>query len=126
MAPGGHLDDGLRVGDAERERAADELAGHAVAGRLTGEELEQRVGLAWAARTRGDLARLLDDLPAREQTRSTLPRVMPALPVLALILSLAVLTFALGHPAPALWLVAIVLWRRSGFRGRSVSARRII
>jgi hypothetical protein len=49
--------------DAERERVADALRLHAAAGRLDASELEERVGAALTARTRGDLAVLTDDLP---------------------------------------------------------------
>jgi hypothetical protein len=54
----------IRVDADERERAATALHAHYVAGRLTHEELDDRVTQAYAARTRGDLATLLDDLPA--------------------------------------------------------------
>lgn len=51
------------VGDAEREQAITELQQHMVAGRLTVEELEQRVAIAHAARTRADLDRACERLP---------------------------------------------------------------
>ncbi|MHB8234271.1 MAG: DUF1707 SHOCT-like domain-containing protein [Solirubrobacteraceae bacterium] len=53
----------LRVADADREQLIDELREHAGAGRLTSEELEQRVGEAYAASTRADLDALRVDLP---------------------------------------------------------------
>jgi hypothetical protein len=53
----------IRVGDAERRQVADALQQHFVAGRLTSEELTERVERAMAARTRGDLAALQQDLP---------------------------------------------------------------
>jgi hypothetical protein len=53
----------LRVGDAERRHVAEQLAGHYAAGRLVEDEFDQRTTAAWAARTYGDLAGLLDDLP---------------------------------------------------------------
>jgi len=54
----------VRVDADERERAATALHAHYVAGRLTHDELDDRVAQAYAARTRGDLTSLLDDLPA--------------------------------------------------------------
>jgi hypothetical protein len=54
----------VRVDDEERERAATALHAHYTAGRLTHEELDERVSQAYTARTRGDLANLLVDLPA--------------------------------------------------------------
>lgn len=53
----------LRVADAEREQLIDELREHAGAGRLTPEELEERVGRAYSASTRADLDALRADLP---------------------------------------------------------------
>jgi DUF1707 SHOCT-like domain len=56
-------DPALRASDAERESTVTLLREHGADGRLDVEELEQRVGAAYQARTRGDLATLLDDLP---------------------------------------------------------------
>jgi hypothetical protein len=53
----------LRVADAEREQLIDELREHSGAGRLTSEELEERVGKAYSACTRADLDALRADLP---------------------------------------------------------------
>jgi hypothetical protein len=53
----------LRVADAERERLIEELHEHAIVGRLTPEELEERIGGAYRAMTRADLDALRDDLP---------------------------------------------------------------
>jgi hypothetical protein len=53
----------LRAGDADRRRVADELQRHYVEGRLSSDELTERVRQATAARTQGDLAALLQDLP---------------------------------------------------------------
>ena len=53
----------LRVADSDREQVIDELREHAGAGRLTSEELEQRIGEAYAALTRADLDALRADLP---------------------------------------------------------------
>jgi Domain of unknown function (DUF1707) len=53
----------LRVADADREQLIEELREHAGAGRLTSEELEQRVGDAYGVSTRGQLDALRADLP---------------------------------------------------------------
>lgn len=53
-----------RVGDLDRSTACDELASHFAAGRLTGDELNQRLELAITARTNRELRLLLADLPA--------------------------------------------------------------
>jgi Domain of unknown function (DUF1707)/Cell wall-active antibiotics response 4TMS YvqF len=53
-----------RVSDAERESAVAELREHSVAGRLTLEELSERIERAYAARTKGELEPVTADLPA--------------------------------------------------------------
>ena len=58
----------LRVADADREQAVDELREHALAGRLTAEELEERAGIAYRATTRADLEQLKADLPVSSTT----------------------------------------------------------
>lgn len=54
----------LRASDAERERTATLLREHCTAGRITPEELSERLDDAYAARTVGELAALTRDLPA--------------------------------------------------------------
>ena len=54
----------LRASDADRDRLADELRAHAVAGRIDTDELEERLQSAYAARTLGELDALRRDLPA--------------------------------------------------------------
>jgi hypothetical protein len=63
----------LRASDAERERVVAFLREHALLGRLTDDELEERIGLAYASVTVGDLERLIADLP-----RSSRPTPAPA------------------------------------------------
>ena len=53
----------LRASDEQRERAAQEIREHFAAGRLTDEELDERVQAAYAARTEGELRSVLADLP---------------------------------------------------------------
>ncbi len=55
--------DDLRASDEQRERAAQEIREHFAAGRLTDDELSDRVQAAYAARTEGELKALLADLP---------------------------------------------------------------
>jgi Domain of unknown function (DUF1707) len=54
----------MRVSDTEREAAAAELREHYAAGRLTLEELNERLDKTYAAKTRGDLNALMTDLPS--------------------------------------------------------------
>jgi hypothetical protein len=53
----------LRVSDQQREQAAQELREHFAAGRLTQDELDERVQHAYGARTEQQLRALLADLP---------------------------------------------------------------
>jgi Domain of unknown function (DUF1707) len=53
----------LRIGDAERDAAMVQLREHFAAGRLTFDELTERIDLALAAKTQGHIDRLMADLP---------------------------------------------------------------
>ena len=76
----------LRVSDAERELAVADLKEHCAAGRLTLDELPDRVARAYCAKTFGDLADLMADLPAppvpapRARRRRSQPRTPGILP----------------------------------------------
>ena len=54
----------MRVGDAEREAAAAEVREHFASGRLTQDELNQRLDQTFAAKTRADLNAVFTDLPS--------------------------------------------------------------
>jgi hypothetical protein len=53
----------LRIGDAERDATMAQLRDHFVAGRLTFDELTERIDLALAAKTQGQIESLMADLP---------------------------------------------------------------
>jgi Domain of unknown function (DUF1707)/2TM domain len=53
-----------RVSDAEREKLAQTLREHASQGRLSVDELSERLDRAYAARTQGELSALVADLPS--------------------------------------------------------------
>ena len=122
---------GYRVGDADRNRAAELLREAHVAGYLTLEELDERLGTALAARTRGELERLTADLPpewraGQEPRRRPPSRQRPAFPpelawllplvvIVAALLVLAVVTRGIYFfPWPLLW-----IFFAFGRRGRS-------
>jgi hypothetical protein len=66
---------GLRVSDAEREQAATDLRDHYAAGRLSSDELSDRLDAIYAAQTESELAGLRGDLPdLRPVKRSADPR----------------------------------------------------
>jgi hypothetical protein len=56
--------DGVRASDAEREATIERLRVAAGEGRLTFEELADRIDAAGGSSTRGELERLTGDLPA--------------------------------------------------------------
>lgn len=58
----------MRASDAEREQTASVLEEQFAEGRLTHEELQDRLQQAYAARTIGQLANLTADLPAPSKT----------------------------------------------------------
>jgi hypothetical protein len=53
----------LRIGDAERDAAAADLGEHYAAGRLTLDELNERLDAIFAAKTFGQLSKVMADLP---------------------------------------------------------------
>jgi len=61
-----YSDQHLRVSDAERNAVAEQLGTHYSDGRLDQAEFDERVSKAMAAKTRGDLDGLFDDLPDPE------------------------------------------------------------
>jgi hypothetical protein len=111
-----------RIGDREREAAAARLSAHAAAGRLSVEELEERLERAQRAVYASDIAELERDLPGRE--RRPAPRLdrrpapwWPALPVALLVLGIAA-TIAVGHPVAPLFIGLFLLWRLRWFAWR--------
>jgi Domain of unknown function (DUF1707) len=76
--PGGEIARSeLRASHDDRDRVVELLRVSAGDGRLTAEELDERLELAMTARTYGELARLVADLPAQGVAASpaTAPRV---------------------------------------------------
>ena len=73
IGPVSQPDRAVRASDAEREDVSRQLSAHAAAGRLTPQELDERLDAAYAARTHGELTRLLEDLPAAPAPRAEDP-----------------------------------------------------
>lgn len=69
---------GVRASDEEREQVVQALSEHATTGRLTLAELEERIGQAYTAITRDDLARLTSDLPSPYGEVATTGATQPA------------------------------------------------
>ena len=91
----------VRASDAERERVIALLRDHAGEGRLDTAELDERLERAYGARTRGELADLIGDLPAPpapEPARARRRRRIPPhlVPYVAVNLLLIVIWAATG------------------------------
>jgi hypothetical protein len=131
----------LRVSDADRDAVMAELGEHFQAGRLDSEEFGQRLEAAGNARTRGDLDRLMADLPrTAPPEQPAVPRgPRHAVPVAAVVAMAVAVTVALlavsssfahgpghGHWGWGIswWVIVIpilllrrLLWRGNGGRG---------
>jgi hypothetical protein len=124
-------DQNMRVSDAERQAVADRLAVHYGDGRLDQEEFDERVSRAMSAKTRADLAGLLDDLPEPDPSMAGAgPAGAPGIPirpadgvasrrrrhnhpVIAFVI-IAIIALSIAHTmtwvfVPWLWIGAIVL-----------------
>jgi len=120
----------ILASDQERDAIASELGAHFQAGRLDAAELDDRLGRALRARTRGDLAELVTDLPqasppqeppAGRDSRAAMAAIAITLGVAALTVAGLAFTAGGGHRfwAPW-WLIPVVImvlrgrwWRRS-------------
>jgi Domain of unknown function (DUF1707) len=97
----------LRASDAERAATADLLRRHHAEGRLDTDELEERIELCYAAKTRGELDALTADLPGTRRRQPRVPRDhrrAPRVPVALLAIAAIVAVAATTH-APVLWLI---------------------
>jgi hypothetical protein len=110
LVPGWHVpgrtryDYDLRIGDAERDVAMTQLREHFVAGRLTFDELTERIDAALIAKTQRQIDRLTADLPRPPRpARQEPPEPVPA-PDAGRFLVFAMLLFAL-----ATWIL-IMAW----------------
>lgn len=111
----------LRASDLDRERVAERLRHAAGEGRILAEELEERLGAAFAARTYGQLDALVSDLPVPRRRERPVWFQASFVLVLALatlgVMAMAALVL-LG--AAAGWLAwAVVMWALWGRRRRA-------
>src|ERR1700735_3572119 len=60
------MNDHIRVSDADRERVADRLREHFAEGRLSADELDERITATLSAKTFAELRRVTTDLPEPE------------------------------------------------------------
>jgi len=118
------MDDRMRASDADREAVAAKLRDHYAEGRLTQEELDERVSVALTAKTFGELRTLTTDLPgpaavpprtAARPSRGGPPqwrhhRHRTPVPLFALIALLLVLASGGGWALFAFFRVILVFW----------------
>jgi hypothetical protein len=110
LVPGWHVpgrtryDYDLRIGDAERDAAMVQLREHFVAGRLTFDELSERIDAALTAKTQRQIDVLLADLPRPPRARRAEPALPAPAPDAGRFLVFAMLLFAL-----ATWIL-IMAW----------------
>jgi hypothetical protein len=105
----------LRAADSDREHAADRLRHAAAEGRLHLEELEERLGVVFAARTYGELDAVVADLPtARDTRRHKAPLWVKATLALAIVMAmiavLAVFALVVIGLAGAWLMWVVVAW----------------
>jgi DUF1707 SHOCT-like domain len=121
------VDDRIRISDADRDRVTARLRDHFAEGRLTSDELDERVTAALNAKTFGELRRVMADLPEPAPTSPGAqrpprtpppwafrrrPRILPLvlLAVLAVVLipGSGWLLFAFIKFVLVFWLVAVL------------------
>jgi Domain of unknown function (DUF1707) len=128
--------DRIRTSDADRERVAARLREHFAEGRLSSDELDERISAALTAKTFGDLQRIMADLPdpvpvpqARQSPPWVIghgavsrrgPRILP-LAVFALIAALVIP--GAGWLFLAFLQLAVVLWLAACLAGIFAAAR---
>jgi Domain of unknown function (DUF1707) len=110
LVPGWHVpgrtryDYDLRIGDAERDAAMAQLREHFVAGRLTFDELSERIDAALTAKTQRQIDHLMADLPRPPRVHRAEPATPAPAPDAGRFLVFAMLLFAL-----ATWIL-IMAW----------------
>jgi len=100
----------VRVGDAERDATMTQLREHFVAGRLTFDELTDRIDAALVAKTQRQIDALIADLPRPPKPARPEPAV--AVPDPGRFLVFAMLLFAL-----ATWILIMAWMSRHAWSG---------
>ena len=102
----------LRIGDAERDATMALLRDHFVAGRLTLDELTERLDLVLAAKTQGQIDGLMADLPRPPRAAHREPPQPAADQDAGRFLVFALLLFAL-----ATWILIMAWMSRHAYYG---------
>ena len=109
-----------RIGDYERDNAVDALRDHMAAGRITPDELNDRLAIVLTAKTQADIDQAFTDLPADPDAIAGVSvwqakerRPMSARPLrvvqrwMIIATPLILLAFVLGW---SLWWLVLVVW----------------
>src|SRR5450755_2543638 len=112
-------DPSQRAADADREATSERLRSHHAEGRLDTEEFQERIDRCYQAKTIGELAELVTDLPPKTTSEGRFHlqrlRMIPLLPIVIAIV--AILAVTGGHHGHfGFWLVIPLfflfrLWR---------------
>jgi len=124
VAPRGHL----RASDADRESVAERLRKASTEGRLTTDELDERLGSALSARTYRELEALVADLPAKRPRARNPAWARPALAAAIVLATIAVLALVAlivtgVFAAWGLWLLFGWFWFGRRHRGYGCARR---
>lgn len=131
------MDDRIRISDADRDRVTTRLRDHYAEGRLTPDELDERITAALNAKTFGDLRQVMKDLPQsavgppqpqQRPTQSPPPWIVrrrrPRLLPLVLLVALAVLLVpGAGWLFSLVFKMILVFWLVAMLAGLFVAAR---
>ena len=131
------MDDRIRISDADRERVTSRLREHYAEGRLSSEELDERVTAALNAKTFGDLRGVMADLPdpdlAQPQAGPMPPLGVPPrvvvhrgprlLPLLLIAFIAAVVLPGAGFVLVAFLKVVLLIWLATMVLGIFAAAR---
>lgn len=123
-------DPNQRAADADREATSERLRRHHAEGRLDAEEFQERVDRCYQAKTLGELAQLVTDLPPEPTSVGRFQlhrlRMVPLLPIVIAIVAIGAVTgghhghFGFWLLIPLFFLFRFFVWRRGpwGIRPR--------
>jgi Domain of unknown function (DUF1707) len=131
------MDDRIRISDADRERVTARLRDHYAEGRLSSEELDERITATLNAKTFGDLRGVMADLPDPDlvspHAGPTPPLGMPPrvvvhrgprlLPLLLIAFIAAVVLPGAGFVFVAFLKVVLLIWLATMVLGIFAAAR---
>jgi Flp pilus assembly protein TadB len=121
-------DSHLRAADADRERVAAQLQAGNAEGRLDLTEFQERLERCYEAKTFGELAQLVSDLPRHEEPGDRRPArrggqrphfLIPVIALLFVVMAASSAAWHHGHGHPPFFLIVpivFLLWRLTSTR----------